>query len=140
MDLFDIGQENSHTRKGPLAYRMRPRNLDEVIGQEHLIGPGAPLRRLIERDELHSFVLYGPPGTGKTTIARIIAETTHHYFETLMAVSSGVNDIRKIAADAVQRYKYYQQRTYFVCRRNSTVLTKASRTYSCLIQRTVPFS
>lgn len=111
MDLFDIGQENSQAQKGPLAYRMRPRNLDEIIGQEHLIGPGAPLRRLIERDELHSFVLYGPPGTGKTTIARIIAETTHNYFETLLAVSSGVNDIRKIAADAVQRYKYYQQRT-----------------------------
>lgn len=111
MDLFDIGQEDVQVQKAPLAYRMRPQNLDEIVGQEHLVGPGAPLRRLIERDELHSFILYGPPGTGKTTIARIIAHTTNFYFETLQAVSGGVNDIRKIAADAAQRYKYHRQKT-----------------------------
>jgi len=109
MDLFDLGQ--SEQNNAPLAYRMRPRNLDEVIGQEHVIGPGSSLRRLIERDELHSLILYGPPGTGKTTLARIIASMSNSHFESILAVSAGVNDIRKIAADAVQSWKYYRQKT-----------------------------
>ena len=107
MSLF----ENNPLSKAPLAFRMRPRSLDEVIGQQHVVGPKSALRRAIERDELHSFVLYGPPGTGKTSIAQIIASVTNSHFEQLPAVTSGVGDIRKVAADAVQRFKYYQQRT-----------------------------
>ena len=107
MSLF----ESNPLSKAPLAFRMRPRTLDEVIGQQHVVGPKSALRRAIERDELHSFVLYGPPGTGKTSVAQIIASVTNSHFEQLPAVTSGVGDIRKVAADAVQRFKYYQQRT-----------------------------
>lgn len=65
MDLFSAGDERRKLMNAPLAWRMRPITLDEVVGQEHVVGPGAPLRQAIERDQLHSFVLYGPPGTGK---------------------------------------------------------------------------
>ncbi len=108
MDLFDLGEKDLKT---PLAYRMRPRTLDEVVGQEHVVGPGSSLRNLIAKDELHSLILYGPPGTGKTSIAGIIADMTSAHFESILAVTAGVNDIRKIAADASQRLKYYQQKT-----------------------------
>ncbi len=108
MDLFDLGNQDI---SAPLSYRMRPRTLEQVIGQDHLLGPASPLRRLIDKDQLHSMILYGPPGTGKTTIASIIARMTRAHFESIAAVTAGVNDIRKIAADAAQRLKYYQQKT-----------------------------
>lgn len=111
MDLFSIANENKKEQSAPLAWRMRPRNLDEVVGQEHIIGPDSPLRRAIDKDRLSSFVLYGPPGTGKTTIARLIANMTRSHYESIKAVSSGVTEIRKIAADALDRLNYYQQRT-----------------------------
>lgn len=94
----------------PLAYRMRPQNLDEVLGQR-VISLGSPLRQAIERDQLHSFVLFGPPGTGKTSIARVIANVTHSHFESLPAVTSGVSDIKKVAAAAHDRMKYHKIRT-----------------------------
>ncbi|MGI5911922.1 MAG: replication-associated recombination protein A [Syntrophomonadaceae bacterium] len=109
MNLFDL-QDNKN-KSAPLAYRMRPRNLDEVRGQEHIVGPNSILRKAIEKDEIHSLVLFGPPGTGKTSIASIIANTTNSHFEILQAVSSGVGDIKKIARDAIQRFQFYQQRT-----------------------------
>ncbi len=108
MDLFDLGKKELNT---PLAYRMRPRNLDDIIGQDHVVGPGSSLRKLIDKDQLHSMILFGPPGTGKTSIAGIIADMTSAHFESIMAVSAGVNEIRKIAADASQKLKYYQQKT-----------------------------
>lgn len=111
MNLFDFNSGLSNRKHAPLAYRMRPRSLDEVIGQSKVVGPGSPLRRAIERDELHSFILYGPPGTGKTSIAQIISAMTHSYFVQMQAVTAGVGDIRKAAADAEDRLKYYQQRT-----------------------------
>jgi len=111
MDLFATGNAKYIESSAPLAWRLRPVNLDEIIGQEHIIGPSSPLRRAIDKDQLHSLVLYGPPGTGKTSIARIIARVTHCHFELMQAVTAGVGDIRKIAADAGERLKYYQQRT-----------------------------
>lgn len=111
MDLFDIAPSGAALPNAPLAYRMRPRNLDEVAGQQHLVGRGAVLRRLIEQDQLHSFILYGPPGSGKTSLAKIIASITRSCFVPLQAVTAGVGDIRKIAADAAERMKYYGHKT-----------------------------
>ncbi len=108
MDLFSAGDEKNKEMSAPLAWRMRPQTLDEVVGQSHVVRAGAPLRVAIERDQLHSFILYGPPGTGKTSIARIIARMTKAHFEYMQAVTAGVGDIRKIARDAADRQKYYQ--------------------------------
>ncbi|HZK87340.1 MAG TPA: replication-associated recombination protein A [Syntrophomonas sp.] len=111
MDLFSTSDAKRKESSAPLAWRMRPSSLDEVVGQEHIVGQGSPLRRAIEKDSLHSFVLYGPPGTGKTSIARIIARMTNSHFEYLQAVTTGVSDIRKVAIAAEDRRKYYQQQT-----------------------------
>jgi DNA polymerase III delta prime subunit len=83
-------------QQAPLAARMRPRTLDEMVGQAHLIGPGAPLRALIETDRLSSSILWGPPGTGKTTLARVVATQTDREFVALSAVSAGVRDVREV--------------------------------------------
>ena len=95
---------DASSRGMPLAARMRPRSLDELVGQEHLVGPGTPLRRAIESDALtHSIILWGPPGTGKTSLASIIARSTRAHFETLSAVLAGVADIRRVVAEARRR-------------------------------------
>jgi putative ATPase len=86
--------------KPPLAARMRPATLDEIVGQQHLVGPGKTLRTLIERDELRSAILWGPAGVGKTTIAHVIADRTKAPVEKLSAISSGVADVRKVIAKA----------------------------------------
>ena len=85
--------------KEPLAYRMCPRTLEEFVGQEEIVGKGKLLYRMIKADRISSIILYGPPGTGKTSLARIIAATTKSNFERLNAVTSGVNDIRRIVED-----------------------------------------
>src|ERR1051326_7307213 len=95
----------------PLAARMRPRSLDEIIGQEHIIGPGTVLRRAIESDHVPSMILWGPPGTGKTTLAEVIAGATHTYFIRLSAVTAGVVELRKAVETANERRKAYNQRT-----------------------------
>ncbi|HWS45373.1 MAG TPA: replication-associated recombination protein A [Acidimicrobiia bacterium] len=102
-DLFAAAVEERLARKAPLAARLRPRTLDEVVGQQHLLGPRKPLRVLIESDRLSSIILWGPPGTGKTTIARLIAGVTEKAFETLSAVSAGVKDVREVAERARAR-------------------------------------
>ena len=96
--MFDTA--DAVDRSAPLAARMRPRTLDEIVGQSHLIGPDAPLRRAIEADAAPSCILWGPPGSGKTSIARVIARVTHARFATLSAVSSGVADLRNVIAAA----------------------------------------
>ncbi|GCE26126.1 ATPase AAA [Dictyobacter alpinus] len=94
----------------PLAARMRPQTLDEIVGQEHILGPGKLLRRLIENDKVSSMILWGPPGSGKTTLAEVIAQLTHAHFFRLNAVSAGVADLRKIAEEA-KKYRFSGQRT-----------------------------
>src|SRR6478609_7293641 len=102
-DLFAAAVEDRLAHKAPLAARLRPRTLDEVVGQEHLLGKGKPLRVLIESDRLSSVIIWGPPGTGKTTIARLVAGVSEKAFETLSAVSAGVKDVREVAERARAR-------------------------------------
>ncbi|WP_018133495.1 AAA family ATPase [Effusibacillus pohliae] len=111
MDLFSFQAEESQQKLAPLAARMRPRTLDELVGQDAIVGPGKLLRRAIEADQLSSIILYGPPGTGKTTIAKIIAGHTKSYFHTLNAVTAGVSDIRQVVEEAKNRLAMYNQRT-----------------------------
>jgi putative ATPase len=102
-DLFSAAVEERLRDRAPLAARLRPRSLDEVVGQERLLAPGRALRTLIESDRLSSVVLWGPPGTGKTTIARLVAGATAKVFEPLSAVSAGVKDVREVAERAKAR-------------------------------------
>lgn len=101
-DLFSELADTTIASRAPLAARMRPQTLDEIVGQDHLIGPGRPLRRLIESDRMASIIVWGPPGTGKTTLAEVIATTTHRRFERVSAVTSGVKDIR----DVIERARH----------------------------------
>ena len=100
MDLFSQAEAEAAARVAPLAVRMRPQTLDEVVGQQHLLGPGTPLRRLIEGDAPLSVILHGPPGTGKTTLAYLIASQTRRRFRELSAVTAGVKDVRQVVDEA----------------------------------------
>ena len=102
-DLFGAAAENARLTRAPLAARLRPRTIDDVVGQEHLVGAGRPLRRLVESDRLTSALLWGPPGTGKTTLALAVAGTTERAFEQLSAVTAGVKDVRETIERARQR-------------------------------------
>lgn len=99
----------------PLAFRLRPRSIQEYIGQAHLLGPNKPLRKAIEQGILHSMILWGPPGTGKTTLAYLMAESVHARFEKLSAVFSGVKDIRAIVLEAKRARSAHQQKNYIIC-------------------------
>ncbi|MDG5815592.1 AAA family ATPase [Chitinispirillales bacterium ANBcel5] len=111
MDLFESQKEHLLKQNAPLADRMRPRTLDEYIGQEHIIGEGRLLRRAIQIDQLSSIIFYGPPGTGKTTLARIIANTTKAKFISINAVLSGIKDIREAIDNAHKTLSLYRKRT-----------------------------
>jgi putative ATPase len=102
-DLFSSAADARVAAAAPLPSRMRPRNLDEVVGQQHLLGPGKPLRALIEADRLSSCVLWGPAGTGKTTIARLVARATSKAFEPMSAVTAGVKEVREVVERARRR-------------------------------------
>jgi putative ATPase len=112
MSLFQAapGNENLNDRTRPLADRMRPRSLDEFVGQEELVAPGKPLRTQIERDDIGSLIFWGPPGTGKTTLAQIIARMTKANFVEFSAVLVGIKEIKQVMADA-ERAKQYGTRT-----------------------------
>lgn len=109
--LFDAQRQQTLQNQAPLAARMRPRTLDEFVGQSHIIGEGKLLRRAIANDQLFSLILWGPPGSGKTTLAQIIANSTNAHFEPLSAVSAGVNDLRRVVQEAKDRLGMFQQRT-----------------------------
>jgi putative ATPase len=112
MDLFDHALQERLTSEAPLAARMRPRTLEEFVGQEEIVGPGRLLRRAIEADRMFaSIILWGPPGTGKTTLAQIIANHTHSHFETLSAVMAGKADLRRVIQEAEERRRLYGTRT-----------------------------
>ncbi len=110
-DLFSAAASDRLAARAPLAARLRPRTLDEVVGQDHLLAAGAPLRTLIESDRISSVVFWGPPGTGKTTMARLIADTTANAFEQLSAVSASVKDVREVIATAQERLGQHGRRT-----------------------------
>ena len=110
-DLFAAAAERRRQRSAPLADRMRPRTLDEYVGQPHVLAPGKLLRRAVEADRVTSLILFGPPGTGKTTLARIIANTTRKHFASLNAVLAGVKDIREQIAAAQERLRLHGQGT-----------------------------
>lgn len=109
--LFDSKARGAFERKAPLADRMRPRNLGEFIGQDHLLGPGKILRQAIESDQIPSMILWGPPGSGKTTLAMIIAQTTGANFVSFSAVLSGVKEIKEVLQEAKEEWRYRGRRT-----------------------------
>jgi putative ATPase len=110
-NLFTYSRKAQIAREQPLAARMRPRTLNEFVGQENIVGPDTLLRRAIEADRISSMILWGPPGTGKTTLAMIIANTTHSHFESISAVMAGVADIRRLVKEAQERRTMYGERT-----------------------------
>src|SRR5580704_5531302 len=111
MDLFGESRRKNLDRVAPLAVRMRPRTLDEFAGQQHFLGPGKLLRRMLEADRLTSVIFYGPPGTGKTTLAQLIATYTKSHFEQVNAAAVGVKEVRAILEAARERLGNTAQRT-----------------------------
>src|SRR3982751_5235300 len=111
MDLFGDVRKKNFQRVAPLAARMRPKTLDEFVGQQHFLGPGKLLRRMLEADRLTSVIFYGPPGTGKTTLAQIIANHTKSHFEQVNAAGVGVKEVRAILDAAKDRLGNGGQRT-----------------------------
>ncbi len=111
MDLFDYMRESNMEKESPLAKRLRPTTLDEVVGQKHIIGKDKLLYRAILADKLTSIIFYGPPGTGKTTLAMVIANTTSGIFRSLNATTSGKKDMEEVIEEARNNYGMYQKKT-----------------------------
>src|SRR5215475_6362092 len=114
MSLFQTLPDQQNRGGRPLADRMRPRTLEEFVGQEHIVGPGKPLRLQIERDDPGSIIFWGPPGTGKTTLAQIIAHVTKAEFIEFSAVLSGIKEIKQVMADAEKARSYGTRTILFI--------------------------
>ena len=114
MSLFQAIPDQQGKGARPLAERMRPRTLDEFVGQEHILGPGKPLRLQIERDDPGSIIFWGPPGVGKTTLAQIIAHVTKAEFIEFSAVMSGIKEIKQVMADAEKARQYGTRTILFI--------------------------
>ena len=111
MDLFDYMRQNNQEKEAPLAARLRPRTLDEVVGQQHIIGKDKLLYRAIKADKLSSIIFYGPPGTGKTTLAKVIANTTSAEFTQINATVAGKKDMEEVVAKAKDLQGMYGKKT-----------------------------
>ena len=111
MDLFDYARQKNSRKEAPLAGRMRPKTLDEVVGQEHIIGKDKLLYRAIQADKLSSIIFYGPPGTGKTTLARVIAQTTQANFVQMNATTSGKKEMQEAVKEAKEALGMFQKKT-----------------------------
>ena len=111
MDLFELNRQRELSKNAPLADRLRPNSLDKYIGQEHLVGQGKIIRRMIKADRIYSCIFYGPPGVGKTTLAKIISNTTNMAFEEVSAVASGIGDLKEKVQIAKDNLSYENKRT-----------------------------
>lgn len=111
IDLFDKKEEESFQKEAPLADRLRPKTLEEFVGQDHLLAPGKVLRQAIESDHIPSMILWGPPGSGKTTLAMLIASVTRAHFIAFSAVLSGVKEIKEVVAEAKEIWRHEKRRT-----------------------------
>lgn len=111
MDLFELNKQRELEKSAPLADRLRPKSLETYIGQEHLVGEGKIINRMIKADRIYSMIFYGPPGVGKTTLAKIISASTNMDFEELSAVSSGISDVKKKIEIAKDNLKYENKKT-----------------------------
>lgn len=111
MDLFEYAKNKQLHREAPLASRMRPRTLDEVVGQKHILGKDKLLYRAIQADKLGSVIFYGPPGTGKTTLAKVIANTTKAQFRQINATSAGKKDMEEVIREAQEYLGMYGKKT-----------------------------
>ena len=136
MDLFDYMREKTQEQESPLASRMRPQTLEEVVGQQHIIGKDRLLYRAIKADKLGSIIFYGPPGTGKTTLAKVIAHTTSAEFKQINATVAGKKDMEQVVNEANCSECIAKKRSCLLTR--STDLTRDSRTICCHLWRTVP--
>lgn len=126
MDLFDYMRETNKEKESPLASRMRPVTLDEVVGQKHIIGKDKLLYRAIKADKLSSLIFYGPPGTGKTTLAKVIAHTTSAEFKQINATVAGKKDMEEVVKEAKDLQECMEKRRFFLLMR-FIALIKGSR-------------
>ena len=136
MDLFEYMREQSKEDESPLASRLRPKTLDEVVGQQHIIGKGKLLYRAIKADKLGSIIFYGPPGTGKTTLAKVIANTTSAEFLQINATSAGKKDMEEVIEKAKNKPACMEKKLFFLLMRFID-LTKGSRIICFRLSRTV---
>ena len=111
MDLFDYMRQNTMQQEAPLAARIRPRTVEEIVGQEHILGKNKLLYRAIQADKLGSIIFYGPPGTGKTTIAKVIANTTSAEFTQINATIAGKKDMEEVVEQAKNNLGMYGKKT-----------------------------
>ena len=135
MDLFEYARSKNMEQEAPLASRIRPRTLDEVVGQQHIIGKDKLLYRAIMADKLSSLIFYGPPGTGKTTLAKVIANTTSAAFTQINATVAGKKDMEEVVKEAKDRLGMYGKRRFSLWMR-FTGLIRGSRIIFFLLWRT----